>query len=281
MSAQICCYHRKKPAGAIPSLIKWTGSKRSQARTIAEHIPEHQRYFEPFVGAGALLYLCGRPGSVAGDIYEPLIKLWKAIQTNPRSVVDDYEEQWNSLQKDLPNYYYTVRDRFNQNPNPFDLNFLVRTCVNGIIRFNDKGEFNNSFHLSRKGMHPGRFAKIVQKWHGVIQGITFVCQDYEETLAEATEGDFIYFDPPYAGNNMRYANDLDLRRFFHHLEALNRRNIKWCLSFDGQRGNADFSHPVPEGLYKHKLLISSGNSAVGKVLNGPIEQVYESLYLSY
>ena len=271
----------QESTGSIPSLIKWTGSKRSQARSIAGHIPEHQRYFEPFVGGGALLYLSGRPGSVAGDIYEPLINLWETIQNSPQSVINDYEEQWNFLQNDLPNYYYAIRDRFNQNPNPFDLNFLVRTCVNGIIRFNDKGEFNNSFHLSRKGMQPGRFAKNVQKWHAAIRGITFVCQDYEKTLAEAAEGDFIYLDPPYAGNNMRYTNNLDLTRFFRHLEELNQRNIKWCLSFDGQRGGSDFSHPVPEELYERKLLISSGNSAVGKVLNGPIEEVYESLYLSY
>jgi DNA adenine methylase len=185
------------------------------------------------------------------------------------------------LQKDLPNYYYEVRDRFNRKPNPFDLNFLVRTCVNGIIRFNHDGQFNNSFHLSRKGMQPERFAKVVEAWHEVIKGVTFVCQDYAQTVAEAEEGDFVYFDPPYAGNNMRYTSGLDLDRFFGQLEELNRRNVKWALSFDGRRGSTDLSHPVSKELYKRKFLLPSGNSAVGKVLNGPVEQVHESLYLNY
>lgn len=270
-----------RTAGSVPSIIKWTGSKRSQALTIAQYIPQHQRYYEPFLGGGALLYFAGRAGSVAGDIYEPLIRLWKTIQTAPRSVVENYAHQWTALQEDLPGYFYEVRDRFNQKPNPFDLNFLTRTCVNGIVRFNRNGEFNNSFHLSRKGMRPEKFAKVVDAWHRVIQGVTFVCQDYEKTLGGAKKGDLVYLDPPYARNNMRYTSGLELDRFFHQLESLNRRDVKWVLSFDGWRGDKDLSHPVPEDLYKRRLLVSSGNSAIGKVLNGPIEPVHESLYLNY
>jgi len=279
--AHLTLISKEPQAVSVPPLIKWTGSKRSQAQQIVKHIPNHRRYLEPFLGGGALLYLIGRPGSVAGDIYQPLINLWQAVQTNSESVIDDYTKQWNSLQKDLPNYYYEVRDRFNREPNAFDLNFLIRTCVNGIIRFNHDGKFNNSFHLSRKGMQPERFAKVVKAWHEVIQGITFVCQDYMQTVSEAENGDFVYFDPPYAGNNMRYTSDLDLGRFFGQLEELNRRNVKWALSFDGRRGDTDLSHPVPKDLYRRRLLLPSGNSAVGKVLNGPIEQVHESLYLNY
>ena len=48
----------------------------------------------------------------------------------------------------------------------------MRTCVNGIVRFSKKGDFNNSFHLSRKGMLPPRFAKIVRDWSAHIQGRT-------------------------------------------------------------------------------------------------------------
>ena len=40
------------PHGSIPSLIKWTGSKRSQASRIARRAPSHNRYYEPFLGGG-------------------------------------------------------------------------------------------------------------------------------------------------------------------------------------------------------------------------------------
>ena len=284
-----------RDARSIPSLIKWTGSKRSQARAIASLIPPYRRYFEPFVGGGAVLYLAGRPGSVAGDVYSPLIDLWKLVQSNPDMVIADYERQWKALQDELdtvdrrelkrgegiPRYYYAVRTRFNKEKSPLDLNFLMRTCVNGIVRFNDAGEFNNSFHLSRRGMTPQRFANVVHAWHDVIRGVRFVCQDYTATIAEAQEGDFVYLDPPYASNRQRYIENLDLDRFFDALEGLNRRGVKWALSFDGRRGELDLTHAVPASLYRRQLLLTSGNSAVNKVLNGPVEKVEESLYLNY
>jgi DNA adenine methylase len=157
----------------------------------------------------------------------------------------------------------------------------MRTCVNGIVRFNDEGEFNNSFHLSRSGMEPQRFKSIVDSWHSVIQGVEFVCQDYAATVSAAESGDFVYFDPPYAGNKQRYIEDLDLERFFLTLEELNRRGVKWALSFDGRRGEKDLTHAVPASLFRRQRFLAGGNSAVNKVLNGPVEQVEESLYLNY
>jgi len=279
----------------IPSLIKWTGSKRSQAPVIFGMMPHYRRYFEPFLGGGALLYLAAVPGSVAGDSYEPLIRLWKLIQAEPDNVIADYDRKWTDLKKELdgvdvskmkrgggiPKYYYSVRNRFNEKMEPLDLNFLMRTCVNGIVRFNDEGGFNNSFHLSRNGMEPQRFKKVVKSWHSVIHGVEFACQDYSKTVDLADEDDFVYFDPPYAGNRHRYIEGLDLERFFGTLETLNIRRVKWALSFDGRRGSKDLTHSVPKSLYKQKLLLASGNSAVNKVLNGPVEQVEESLYLNY
>ena len=95
------------------------------------------------------------------------------------------------------------------------------------------------------------------------------------------EGRLCLFDPPYAGNKQRYTEDLNLDRFFGVLADLNRRQVSWALSFDGKRGERDLTHKVPEDLYRRQLFITSGNSAVGKVLNGPVEEVQESLYLNY
>ncbi|HEX3809195.1 MAG TPA: Dam family site-specific DNA-(adenine-N6)-methyltransferase [Rhizomicrobium sp.] len=279
----------------IPSLIKWTGSKRSQAPTILKLMPRYRRYIEPFVGGGAILYAAAVPGSIASDVYGPLVELWRIIQSDPRRVIENYKTQWgelnaeldgldlNNLQpgESLPVYFYHVRDRFNQKHDPLDLNFIMRTCVNGIVRFSAKGAFNNSFHLSRRGMEPARFEKIVMSWQQSIRGVDFLCHDYELSLEHATSGDFVYLDPPYAANKQRYAEDLDLGRFFSALERLNQKGAKWALSFDGKRGTQDLVHDVPKSLFKRHLFLSSGLSAVNKVLNGPIESVQESLYLNY
>lgn len=288
-------WHSPRKAVSIPSLIKWTGSKRSQALRIAELIPSYKRYFEPFLGGGALLFLTATHGCVAGDSYAPLIALWKLIQNEPEMVVRDYEQKWLGLQNELsnldrkairpksrlPEYYYLIRNRFNQNRDPLDLNFIMRTCVNGIVRFNDKGEFNNSFHLSRNGMEPERFEKAVKAWNKILQGVRLVCNDYSETVSDASEGDLVYFDPPYAGNRQRYSDQVQLDSFFHVLKDLNNRGVKWILSFDGWRGSHNLTHPVPPEIYSRHLYLMSGNSAVKKVLSGPIEAVSESVYLNY
>jgi len=272
---------RRPAAGEVPSILKWTGSKRSQAAQIAELAPPHDRYIEPFLGGGAVLYHLAREGAVASDLYAPLIGFWTMARDEPQALVADYAEQWRRLQDDLPGYFYAVRERFNASKQPTDLNFLMRTCVNGIVRFSKDGDFNNSFHLSRRGMLPGSFEKAVQAWSARIQGVTFVARDYRETLAEAKAGDFAYLDPPYAGNHQRYIGGIDEAALFAALDDLNRRGVCWALSFDGQRGETVYRAEVPSALYKRQLALISGYSAVAKVLNGPVETVSEALYLSY
>lgn len=268
-----------------PSLIKWTGSKRSQSEAIAAFFPANRsgRYFEPFLGGGAVLYHGARhfKSAVASDIYAPLINLWKSVKEYPDAVVEAYRNDWEKLQASFPGYFFKVRDRFNAEQNGQDLLFLSRTCVNGIIRFNRQGQFNNSIHLSRRGMKPHLFAAIVERWNATIQNTEFRVRDYSEVADEATHGDFVYLDPPYANSHNRYCEDLELGRFLDFLDALNRKGTSWALSFDGIRGDADLTYALPKELYRYHTTLPSGHSAVQKVLNRSLENVNESLYLNY
>lgn len=284
-----------RTSNTIPSLIKWTGSKRSQAKAIAQLVPPYKRYIEPFVGGGGLLYLLAHPGAIANDIYTPLADLWRLVRDEPQSLISAYATEWERLNEELssvdvasmtrgngiPRVFYEVRDRFNKAPNAVDLNFLMRTCVNGIVRFNHQGDFNNSFHLSRRGMIPARFEKAVKDWNPILQGVHLSNDDYKTILHQATEGDFVYLDPPYAGTKQRYSSLLEPDELFDELEKLNSRGVLWALSFDGKRGDSDMTHNVPAKLFKRHAYLQSGNSAVKKVLSGPIEKVEEALYLNY
>ena len=268
-----------------PSLIKWTGSKRSQAAAIDALFPTRcsGTYFEPFLGGGAMSYYGAQrfPRVEASDLYAPLIDLWTRVKLSPETVIEQYKKDWELLQADFPGYFFVVRDRFNSIPNGQDLLFLSRTCVNGIIRFNKKGEFNNSIHLSRRGMKPGIFAKVVHRWSAVIKNSTYSVRDYSEILDDSNKGDFVYLDPPYVNSHNRYVQDLDLEKFLMFLDALNSKGVKWALSFDGSRGEKNLAYELPSELYKFHTKITSGNSAVQKVLNDSVERVEESLYLNY
>lgn len=276
--------------------MKWTGSKRLLAPLIKDVITSHNRYFEPFLGGGSLLYYFAKHQSVGSDIYKPLIDFWSLVQSSPDLLISDYREKWTKLSDELdsinteslsncdnqlPTFYYQIRDNFNNNPNPFDLNFLMRTCVNGIVRFNKNGEFNNSFHLSRRGMHPDRFKDIVDKWYLKIKGVDFICQDYKSTLLLSKKGDFVYMDPPYVNNKNRYYSDIEIDKLFRELDKLNSKGVFWALSFDGIRGDRNMIQSVPSDIYKRHVLLNGGSSSVNKVLNGSIDNVHESLYVNY
>ena len=279
----------------IPSLIKWTGSKRSQAHNIFMLAPEYKNYFEPFLGGGSMMYLFSNPGSVGSDLYKPLIDLWLLVRDEPDELIHDYREKWLQLNDELdgidlsqmfrgngiPKTYYLVRDNFNKFNSPLDLNFLMRTCVNGIVRFNDRGEFNNSFHLSRRGMKPDSFSKNVMLWNKKIQKVNFLCADYRDIISQAQKGDFVYLDPPYAATKNRYVSQLQPEQLFSELEKLNSRGVNWALSYDGRRGESDLTYNIPKNIFKNLYYIHSGNSAVKKVLSGPVERVEEALYTNY
>lgn len=266
----------------IKPVIKWSGSKRSQSQIISSFFPHSfGTYFEPFVGGGSILYAINPEKSVCGDICKPLIDLWIEIRDDPQSLAESYKERWTRLQTEGYTAYYAIRDEFNATKSPYDLLFLSRTCVNGLIRFNDKGEFNNSLHYSRPGIKPESLRDIIFDWSLRIQGAQFITDDYTNTTAMAKAGDVVYLDPPYFHTRGRYFGTIDFDRFLEYLEDLNARGIKYLLSLDGIRGQEDYTVDLPKGLYKRHEFIPSGNSTFKKVIDKETEKVLESLYLNY
>ena len=122
----------------INPVIKWSGSKSRIAHKIVRFIPNHDMYYEPFLGGGSVLYALNPQKGKASDINESLIKLWKMIQLNPEYLSDYYEKSWRRMDIEGHEVYYEIRDKYNKDKLPEDLMFLSRTCVNGLIRFNQK-----------------------------------------------------------------------------------------------------------------------------------------------
>lgn len=267
---------------SINPVIKWSGSKRSQAKLITSYLPDNfNTYYEPFVGGGSMLYAISPDRAICGDICEPLIALWNEIKLRPGELADSYSSMWHRLQDEGYQVFYEIRDRFNTLHRPDDLLFLSRTCVNGLIRFNIKGEFNNSLHHTRPGISPDRLRKIILDWSSHIQSSVFLPIDYRETTSSATEGDLVYLDPPYFHTRGRYYGTIDYEAFLDYLEDLNMRGVRYMLSFDGTRGDKSYVVELPKELYKRHEMIPSGNSSFKKVMNKEQMQVFESLYLNW
>ena len=262
-------------------VIKWSGSKRSQARTIVSLLPEFETYFEPFLGGGSVLIQSRSKNAVCGDICKPLIEFWNLIKDNPTEIIKDYTKMWHVLQDEGYTAYYKIRDRFNANPNPSDLLFLSRTCVNGLIRFNREGKFNNSLHHTRKGINPKTLENIILQWSKCIQNYKFIIGNDTETTKLATKKDFIYLDPTYFNNIGRYYGRIIFEDFIDYLEELDSRNIKYAFSYDGFRGKKNYMVDIPKHVYKRKILLDSGNSSFKKVIDKQNQSVKESFYMNF
>lgn len=59
--------------------------------------------------------------------------------------------------------------------------FLTRTCYNGTIRYNGKGEFNTSHHFGRTGMLPKKVEEVISYSSELMRGkdIDFACSSFE------------------------------------------------------------------------------------------------------
>ena len=261
--------------------IKWSGSKRSQAKRIIELFPDFNKFYEPFLGGGSVLIEASPKTAICGDVCEPLINFWNIVKNDPKRLIRNYTKQWNELQIKGYITYYKFRNRFNKNPNAIDLLFLSRTCVNGLIRFNSHGQFNNSFHHTRKGINPDTLKYIIMQYSNKIKYYKFSAKDYEATTKTATCDDLIYLDPPYFNTNGRYYGKINFDRFFKYLKLLNNKKIPFILSFDGSRGNTKYFVDLPKYLFKRHIILDSGNSSFKKVMSKKTENVKESLYLNF
>lgn len=276
-------------------VIKWSGSKRSQCEDILEYFPQTiNTYYEPFCGGCSMLM--GLMNSdifvkryVCSDINKDLIALWEKVKYSPDEIYESYESLWKELNKDNDidrkrKFFEEQRKIYNETHDPLVFFFIMRTTTNGMPRYNQKGEFNNSFHVTRNGIKPELLKPILTEWSEKLRknNVEFVHRSYEEILGEVKEGDFIYMDPPYFNTKGMYFGGIDFESFFVFLENVSKMNVRFALSFDGKSGDIDNTYSIPENCYRRHFYIKSGNSSfkrtIGKDKNAI---VYESLYLNY
>lgn len=271
-------------------IIKWSGSKRSQTEEILNHFPsEINTYYEPFCGGASVLYgLMNNKNIkvkefVCSDNNKDLIDLWNYIKIEKESLKNAYRELWSNLnsrptQQEKKEYYEYVRENFNKTRTPFLFLFLNRTCFNGLIRYNSKGDFNTSFHLNRNGIHPDKLDKIIDEWSDLLvkNNVIFKCCSFQEITPD--KNDFLYLDPPYAHTKGMYQEgEFNNGELFEYLKGL---DCGYVLSYDGLSGNDNNMFPVPKQIYDSHILIKSGNSSFKRIKeSNKNAMVYESLYI--
>jgi DNA adenine methylase len=273
----------------IPHPIPYQGSKRNLAADILRFFPQKiDRLIEPFAGSAAITiasaYYFKANKFIVNDINEPLINLWDKIVNEPQTIIRDYHHIWNNQLGNEEEFYYQIRDRFNQTKEPKYLLFLLAKCVKAAVRYNAEGNFNQSPDKRRKGRLPENMRFDILNVSNLLKDkVTFHSVDYEKILDMATENDLVYMDPPYQGTakngGFRYMEDLNHEDFLISLYKLNKRNIPFILSYDGRTENKTYGEELPKELNLHKIEIDAGRSSIA-TLHSRNERTYEAVYIS-
>jgi len=207
---------------AVRPFLKWVGGKRQLLPVLRRFYPPAiGRYFEPFVGSGAVFFdLASRGalnggGAVLSDDNADLIACYRRVARSVDDVMQALEQLAESHRAGGRACYLAVRDtRFNPQRAAWRasgahlddysaelaamLIYLNRTGYNGLFRLNASGEFN---------VPPGRYdapkvldRTVLGRASSVLASPAIVINHapFATAADEAGRGDFVYFDPPYA-----------------------------------------------------------------------------------
>lgn len=218
--------------------IKSQGIKTKLVPWIQSIIPSdfNGTWIEPFMGTGAVAFNVAPHRAVLCDTNPHLINFYASIasgEITPEIVKEFLTREGEILLSKGEDYYYFVRDRFNAEHSPLDFLFINRAGFNGMIRFNRKGGFNIPFCRKPQRFAQAYVTKITNQVAWVAKLImakdfTFKCQNFSQTIKDATSDDIIYCDPPYIDRHVDYYNSwsgIDEVKLFNELSGFNGKFI--------------------------------------------------------
>lgn len=184
--------------------LKWAGGKQQLLTQFEAYLPDSiERYFEPFVGGGAVFFSLWSRGKIPNEAFlfdtnEELINTYLAIRDNVDELIRLLAIHKRRHSRD---YYYKIRALDRQDVDLSDIEraartiYLNRTCYNGLYRVNRKGQFNVPIgsYKNPKVLYD----KTLRAANIALQRVNIRVGDFEEVLEYAQTGDFFYFDPPY------------------------------------------------------------------------------------
>ncbi|MDD3568866.1 MAG: DNA adenine methylase [Bacteroidales bacterium] len=229
----------------IAPFLKWVGGKRQLLPKIVEHLPKNireLRYFEPFIGGGAVLFHLQPENAVINDFNKELINVYNVVKDNLDDLIVDLKKHKNTSE-----YFYQIRglDRTDEFLSLSEVQrasriiYLNKTCFNGLYRVNSAGEFNAPFgRYKNPNIVNEPTLKAVNKFLNK-NNISINNGDYSDILETADENSFIYLDPPYhpISENSNFTGYVqggwdmfDQIRLREVCDTLNEKGAKFLLS---------------------------------------------------
>ena len=191
----------------VSPFVKWAGGKRQLLAQIRERMPrEYNRYYEPFIGGGAVVFDLLPENALINDINEALINAYIQIRENVDSFLDNINRIDSAIGEDGKAYYYSMRNLYNMKLEKMEYDielaalfvFLNKHCFNGLYRVNSKGLFNVPYNNSKRVSCDEESIRMTSDY---LKRVMILTGDFEDACRNAGIGDFVFLDSPYAPLN--------------------------------------------------------------------------------
>ena len=227
----------------IKSPLNYIGGKYKLLPQILPLFPEHINTFvDLFAGGLDVSINVEAKHVICNDINNYVIGLFEYFQqyaieeliNNIHGVINEY-----GLTKQNREGYNALREEFNRTRSSLHLFLLVCYGFNHQFRFNNNGDFNNSFGINRSSYNANT-ERNLRQLHKAIHGFEYHIGNFKQfDLEFMAPGDFLYADPPYLISCGSYNDgkrgfegwspDDDLA-LFEKLDNLNQRGISFVMS---------------------------------------------------
>ncbi|MBW6461865.1 MAG: DNA adenine methylase [DPANN group archaeon] len=188
----------------IPKFIKWAGGKTQLIEQFIPLFPKKiERYFEPFLGSGAVFFYIiekYKPKEILlSDINKELINAYIIVKTDVERLIIELKQHKEYYKADSKKYYYEIRSvdptLLPSLEQAARFIFLNKTCFNGLYRVNSKGKFNVPIGAYKNPdiIQEDKLRKVSK----ILQTVQIKVMSFEKIIKLAKKDDFIYFDPPY------------------------------------------------------------------------------------
>lgn len=164
------------------------------------------RYFEPFLGGGAVFFYLTPTEAILSDANFELINVYKIVANKITQLIKELEAKYQSKELTEP-FYYHVRDEIDTESltdveRAARFIFLNKTCYNGLYRVNKDGRFN--VPIGKYDKMPTLYDPANLRAASTLLKAAKIRADYYPTVLRefhAGKDDFVYLDPPYAVEN--------------------------------------------------------------------------------
>lgn len=263
--------------------VKWAGGKTQLLSDIRPNIPSsYGRYYEPFVGGGAVFLDEMPQHATISDANPQLINAYISIRDDLMSLTERLDDL-DDVSEYTDTYYYDIRDRYNDmisndvcsTESTAYMIWLNHHCFNGLYRTNRKGLFNTPWNRSKKQKDSYDMDNLRQiSYYLQTNDIRIKCEDYSEVLKEPQKDDFVFLDPPYVpvgkyGDFRRYTKEQfyeeDQEELSECIRDLVGKGVNICLT----NSNTDLVKKLYDGFHytvvsSHRNINSIGNGRYGE-----------------